>query len=91
MTTRIGAREARNQFADLLGRVHYSGETVIVERAGKPMVAMIPVEMFEQMLAEREARFAVIDAIRERMPAVSEDELSQDIAEALAAVRAHSN
>lgn len=88
MTIHMGAKEARNQFADLLGRVHYRGETVIVERSGKPMVAVIPVELFERLLAEREARFAVLDNIRERLPDVSEEEVQQDIAEALAAIRA---
>jgi prevent-host-death family protein len=88
MATRMGSREARNNFADLLGRVHYKGENVIVERSGKPMVAVIPVELFERLLAEREARFAVIDRIRERLPDVSEDEVFQDVAEALAAIRA---
>lgn len=88
MTTRIGAREARNHFADLLGRVHYKGEAVIVERSGKPMVAVIPVEMFERLLAEREARFTVIDSIRERTPDIPEDEVLEDVAEALAAIRA---
>ncbi len=60
---RIGAREARERFADLLGRVHYGGETVIVERSGRPMVAMIPVEMDERLVAEREARFRVLERI----------------------------
>src|SRR4051794_7837203 len=46
---RIGAREARNQFADLVGSVHYSGEPVVVERSGKPMVAIIPFELYEQI------------------------------------------
>jgi prevent-host-death family protein len=84
----MGAREARNHFADLLGRVHYKGDTVIVERSGKPMVAVIPVEMFERLLAEREARFAVIDSIRERLPELPEDEVFQDVAEALTSIRA---
>jgi prevent-host-death family protein len=47
---RIGARAARNEFADLIGRVHYSGEPVIVERAGKPMVAVIPIELYEKLI-----------------------------------------
>ena len=45
----LGAREARAQFADLLGRVYYRGDTVIVERSGKPMVAVIPIELYEQL------------------------------------------
>ena len=59
MVEYIGARKARQQFADLLGSVHYGGRVVIVERSGKPMVAVIPVGMYEQIVAEREARFQV--------------------------------
>jgi prevent-host-death family protein len=84
----IGAREARAQFADLLGRVHYRGETVIVERSGKPMVAVIPIDLYQQLMAEREARFRVIDRIHNRLPDRPEAEVEQDVAEAIAAVRA---
>lgn len=59
-----------------------------MERSGKPMVAVIPAEMFERLLAEREARFAVVDALRGRLPDVPEDEVLQDVAEAIAAIRA---
>lgn len=91
MPTIMGSREARNHFADLLGRVHYKGETVIVERSGKPMVAVIPVDLFERLMAEREARFGIIDSIRERTPDIPEDEVLQDVAKALAAIRATAN
>jgi len=84
----LGAREARAQFADLLGRVYYRGDTVIVERSGKPMVAVIPIELYEQLVAEREARFAVLDRIRENLPDIAEDEVLADVAEAVDAVRA---
>ena len=85
---RIGAREARSRFADLLGRVRYGGETVIVERSGKPMVAIIPVEMYERLIAERETRLQVPDRIRGRLPEVPPEEVERDVAEAMAAVRA---
>lgn len=87
MTEHIGAREARNRFADLMGSVHYGGEAVIIERSGKPMVAVIPVEMYQAMIAEREARFAVVDQIQSRLPDVSAAEVEADVAEAVAAVR----
>ena len=88
MIEHIGAREARSQFADLLGNVHYGGQVVIVERSGKPMVAVIPVEMYEQVIAEREARFRVLDRVRSRVPDVGAEEVAQDVAEAIDAVRA---
>ena len=57
MTIVLGAREARQRFADLLGRVGYGGEVAIIERSGKPMVAVISIELYEQLVPEREARF----------------------------------
>jgi prevent-host-death family protein len=87
MVERMGAREARNRFADLVGSVHYGGQVVIVERSGKPMVAVIPVEMYQQLVAEREARFQVLDRVRSRLPDVPEEEVERDVAEAIAAVR----
>lgn len=68
--------------------IQWSGETVIVERSGRPMVAMIPVEAYERLVAEREARFAVLERIRGRLPEVPEEEVERDGAEAVAAVRA---
>jgi prevent-host-death family protein len=87
----IGSREARNNFADLVGRVHYSRETVIVERSGKPMLAMIPIDVYEQMIAEREALFQVVDRLKERVPDLPEEEVIEDVSEAIAAVRASRN
>lgn len=86
----MGSREARSKFADILGRVHYKGETIIVERSGKPMVAVIPLDLYEQLVAEREARFVVIDRIRARYGDVPADEVLADVEEAVAAARSGS-
>jgi prevent-host-death family protein len=88
MTIVIGAREARQKFADLLGRVGYGKEVAIVERSGKPMVALIPVDLYEQLVAERQARFQVLDRLRSRLPEVSEEEVQQDVSQAIDEVRA---
>jgi len=50
MVRRYGAREARSKFAEVLGRVGYGGEVVIVERSGKPVAAIIPVDMYEALV-----------------------------------------
>jgi prevent-host-death family protein len=87
MVERIGAREARSRFSDILGNVHYGRQEVIVERSGKPLVAIIPVEMYERLIAEREARFQVIDRIRSHLPEVPHEEVQRDVAEAIASIR----
>jgi len=88
MPVHMEAREAQSNFAHLLGSVHYGNEVVIIERSGKPMVAVIPVAMYDQLVAEREARFRVLDRLRGRLPDVPVDEVERDVAEAIAAVRA---
>jgi len=88
MIVRMGAKEARDNFADLLGSVHYGQQVVIVERSGRPMVAVIPVETYERLMAEREARFQVLERIRDRLPDVSAEEVERDVAAAIAALRA---
>lgn len=88
MATRIAAREARRRFSELVGRVRYGGETVILESSGKPMAAVIPLDLYNRMVAERDARLAVLDRIRSRLPEVPEAEVEQDVAAAVAAARA---
>jgi hypothetical protein len=42
----------------------------------------------EQMIAEREARFAVIDRLRDKTAGIPPEEVLADVAEAIQAVRA---
>ncbi|MCP3961785.1 MAG: type II toxin-antitoxin system Phd/YefM family antitoxin [bacterium] len=38
----MNVAEAKKQFSDLLGRVAYGGETVLITRRGKPMARLVP-------------------------------------------------
>ena len=87
MSIRLGAREARNKFADLLGRVGYGGEVVVVERSGKAMAVMVPVELYEHFLAERESHFAIVDQVQNRNYRVSELEVSKEVDVAIMVLR----
>jgi prevent-host-death family protein len=87
VTIVMGAREARQRFADLIGRVGYGKEVALVERSGKPMMALIPIELYEQLVAEREARFQVLDRIRVRLPDLPEEEIESDVTQAIAELR----
>jgi len=84
----MSSSEARDRFTDLIGSAHYGGQVIIIERSGKPMAAVIPIEMYERIMVEREDRFNVLDNIRKRLPNVPPDQVEKDIAEAVAAVRA---
>jgi hypothetical protein len=51
------------------------------------MAAVVPVEMYERFMAEREARFAAIERFRDSLPEYDPDEVLADTLEAVKAVR----
>jgi len=44
MAKHVSAREARARFAELTDQVRYTGESVIVEKQGKPFVALVSLD-----------------------------------------------
>ncbi len=78
MAKRMSAKDARSKFSDLLGTVNYGGEEVIVERSGRPVAAVIPVPVYERLVAERQ---------RSRVPKASLEEIETDVRQAVAKVR----
>ncbi len=87
MTRRsISAREARARFAELTDRVRYTGEPVVVEKQGKPFVAVVRVEDLDALerlrIPERRAEFtrlAGLAAEEAGGPAPSEEEMIEAV------------
>ena len=75
MALRIGAKDARARFAELLGRVGFGREEIVIERSGKAMAALIPMEVYQQMVAEREARFSITDRLQSQQPDLPADQM----------------
>lgn len=67
--------------------VRRDGLRILVEKAGVPMVGIISAEEFQRLVAEREARFTVLDRLRRRLPAIQEKRVARDVATALKEVR----
>jgi prevent-host-death family protein len=53
--TRLNATDARSDFSTTLNRVAFTKERVLLERHGKPLAALVPVEDLE-LLQELENR-----------------------------------
>jgi prevent-host-death family protein len=65
---RLSVTEARDALAEALNRVAYAGERIVLERHGKSLAALIPVEDLE-LLEELENRAdlkAARKALREK-------------------------
>lgn len=83
MPSRVSAREARARFAELTDRVRYTGEPVIVEKQGRPFVAVVSLEDFDAVERLRRDRRAAAfsrlaaQAVREvGGPEPSEEEIA---------------
>jgi prevent-host-death family protein len=87
MAKHVSAREARNRFADIMGSIRYGGEEVIVERSGRPMAALIPVDTYERLVVERRTRFEVLDQIRSHLPDAAPEKIKKDVTQAINALR----
>jgi prevent-host-death family protein len=59
--TRVSTTQARESLSDVINRVVYKGERIILERHGKDVVAMVPVEDL-QLLEELEDRMDLEEA-----------------------------
>lgn len=46
MTKRLNALKVRQNLGQVLNEAYYQGQTVIVERAEKPMAAIVPIDEF---------------------------------------------
>jgi prevent-host-death family protein len=64
---KIPALQVRRQLGALLDEVRLRGAEFVIERDGRPVAAVIPVEMYERLRERRESTFDRIEAIRDRL------------------------
>ncbi len=87
MKRRVSALEARKRLGEILEAVYYRGDEVVIERAGKPMAAVIPMARYAAAEASRERLFSLIEKNWERNRDVPLDEIEAEIDDAVRAVR----
>ncbi|MBI2455941.1 MAG: type II toxin-antitoxin system Phd/YefM family antitoxin [candidate division NC10 bacterium] len=90
MVKRMSAKEARERFAELLGQVHYGKDTVIVEKQGKPVAAVISMEEYKRFTEARTEPFRVLDRIWARNRSADPAQVQADVDAARAEVRGRS-
>jgi prevent-host-death family protein len=87
MRKTINAMRARGNLGQILEEVYYRGDQYIIERSGKAMAAVVPVEQYEQWRQEREAFFRSVEEIRRANRDRTAQETEQDLAAARRAAR----
>jgi len=84
----LSEQQAKSGFAALLGQVHSKKDTVIVEKQGKPMIAMIDFDRYQTLIKKREKLFGVLDRIWARNRTKPARQASRDASQAVKEFRA---
>ena len=87
MKRTVTAVQARQRLGELLEGVYYRGDEVLIERAGKTMAVVVPIDRYQAMNASRERLFAAMDEIQARNKDVPEQIIDAEIAAAIRDVR----
>lgn len=79
MIETVSTLEIRQRLGDLLNRVALRHDQFLIERKGKPLAAMVPVERLEQMQqAARLHLLSVLDQKSERISQSQADQLANE-------------
>jgi prevent-host-death family protein len=79
MIETVSTFEIRQRLGDLLNRVALRHDQFLIERKGKPLAAMVPVERLEQMQqAARLHLLSVLDQKSERISQSQADQLANE-------------
>jgi prevent-host-death family protein len=87
MAKKVSALKARRNLGQLLESVYYRGDQYIIERAGRPMAAVVPLWQLEAWQNRSDRFFAAIDEVRERSDDVDPGAIEGEVSMAVRAVR----
>jgi prevent-host-death family protein len=77
MADKVSTIEVRQRIGDMLNRVALRHDEFIIERKGKPLAALVPVERLEQM--RRFARRHALDVMEQQKGGALTDEQAMEL------------
>jgi len=87
MVKKISAMKARQNLGQLLNEVSIRGDSYIIERAGKPLAALVDMERFQQLQEDRSAALQALQKVWGKMAEADHQEIGGAIEEALRTTR----
>lgn len=88
MLRRISAVKVRQNLGEVMNEVALRRDDYIIERAGKPLVAIIPMEKYRKLQKDLEDFYSDVKAFQERANGVASKVVEEAIDEAVAAAKA---
>jgi prevent-host-death family protein len=82
MLKKISAMKARQNLGQLLNEVSIRGDAYIIERAGKPLAALVDMERFQQLQEDQSSALQALKKVWEKMAGADHQEIQEAIEEA---------
>lgn len=87
MIRKSTAVAARQNFGDLLNQVQYRSDSVLITKDGKPVAALVDVELFERIRRMREDFLELTNRLGQSYVGIEPDVAEREITEAVAHAR----
>lgn len=87
MLKKISAIKARQNLGHVMNEVALKEDEYIVERAGKPLVAIIPIDQYQRLREEKEDFFRMVDEIQKEAVRSDRKVIDSEVEEAVQAYR----
>src|SRR5215510_3271158 len=87
MLKKVNALKARQKFGQILEEVYYKGDQYVIERAGKPMAAVVPLWQLEEWQKRRAQFFAAVEDVQQHNRKVKPEVIEAEVRETIRAVR----
>jgi prevent-host-death family protein len=88
MEKTIGAYEARRKFGQLIEEAFYKKDSFIVERSGRPMAVIVPIDAYQRWKRlAKERVFLMLEEVWRRTEDIPEEVLEKEIEQALERLR----
>ena len=88
MLKKISAMKARQNLGQIMNEVSLRGDDYIIERAGKPLVAVVSMEKFQALQKDQEAARSALDQIWGKIKDEDPKAVKRTINEAVQAAKA---
>jgi prevent-host-death family protein len=77
----MNVTEAREEFADMVNRVAYRGERIVIQRKGRKMAVMVPIADLEllEKIENKIDRKLIKEALKERAKAIPYEKVRKEL------------
>ena len=87
MEKKLSITKARQDFSSVVEEVQYQGQCFVISRHGKPVAAVVPLEVYENWRQQRKRLFDTIRELQEANKEADPEQVMKDVLEAQQAIR----